>query len=162
MPVISYFHLSFTVSDLEQSIAFYRDVIGLRLVHRMIHDQAYTSAQIGYANAYLKVALFTVPGMHQSPSGHVLELIEYVNPRGEPMEPATNRPGAAHLALQVDDLHAEFDRLRGLGVRFKSDQPVKITAGRHTGGWTCYALDPDNITLELVQLPQNFQPDDLP
>jgi lactoylglutathione lyase len=164
MPIISYFHLSFTVSDIERSVEFYRDVMGFKLVHRMIHDQAYTSSQIGFANAYLKVALFTIPNMPQgqAPSGHLLELIEYVNPRGEPIEMATNRPGVAHLALQVDDIHAEFARLKALGVRSKSEVPVQVTHGRHTGGWTCYMLDPDNITLELVQLPVPFTPVDLP
>lgn len=162
MPILSYFHLSFTVSDIERSVAFYRDVMRFRLVHRMVHDQAYTSSQIGFANALLKVALFTIPGMPQAPSGHLLELIEYVNPRGEPIEMATNRPGVAHLALQVDDIHAEFERLKALGVRSRSTAPVQVTHGRHTGGWTCYMLDPDNITLELVQLPVPFTPDDLP
>ena len=161
MPFTSYFHFSFTVSDIERSIAFYRDLIGLKLVHRMVHDQAYTSSQIGFSNAYLKVALFTIEGMQQSPSGHFLELIEYVRPRGEPIDTATNRPGVAHLALQVEDIQAEFARLKAAGVRFKSDAPINITHGRHTGGWTCYFLDPDDITLEMVQLPDNFQPDDL-
>ena len=102
MALVSYFHFSFTVADLERSIAFYRDLLGLRLVHRMVHDQKYTSSQIGFADALLKVALFNIAGMPQgsSPSGHLLELIEYANPRGEPLDVATNRPGAAHLALQ--------------------------------------------------------------
>jgi catechol 2,3-dioxygenase-like lactoylglutathione lyase family enzyme len=164
MPFLSYFHFSFTVSDIEQSVDFYGNKLGLKLVHRMVHDQAYTSTQIGFANALLKVALFTLPAMPQgqSPSGHFLELIEYANPRGEPTDTSTNRPGAAHLALQVEDIHAEFERLKSLGVRMKSSEPVKITHGRHTGGWTCYMLDPDNITLEMVQLPVPFEPDDLP
>jgi hypothetical protein len=29
---------------------------------------------------------------------------------------------------------------------------VSITAGPNAGGWTVYFLDPDNITLEMVQL----------
>lgn len=163
MALISYFHFSFTVSDLERSIAFYRDLLGLRLVHRMVHDQKYTSSQIGFADALLKVALFNVADMPQgsSPSGHVLELIEYVNPRGEPLNAATNRPGAAHLALQVDDLEAEFARLKAAGVQFRSEAPVPITHGRHSGGLTCYLLDPDGITLELIELPLPFTPQDL-
>jgi catechol 2,3-dioxygenase-like lactoylglutathione lyase family enzyme len=55
----------------------------------------------------------------------------------------------------VDDLPAEYERLKKLGVRFKSE-PVQITAGRHTGGYTIYFLDPDNITLEMVQPPVQF------
>ena len=163
MAPISYFHFSFTVSDLERSIAFYRDLLGLKLVHRMVHDQKYTSSQIGFKDALLKVALFNVADMPQgsSPSGHVLELIEYVNPRGEPLDAATNRPGAAHLALQVDDLAAEFARLKAAGVQFRSEAPVPITHGRHSGGLTCYLLDPDGITLELIELPVPFTPQDL-
>lgn len=163
MALVSYFHFSFTVSDIERSIAFYRDLLGLKLVHRMVHDQKYTSSQIGFADALLKVALLNVDGMPQgpSPSGHVLELIEYVNPRGEPLDAATNRPGAAHLALQVDDLAAEFARLQAAGVQFRSEAPVRVTHGRHSGGLTCYLLDPDGITLELLELPQPFTPQDL-
>jgi catechol 2,3-dioxygenase-like lactoylglutathione lyase family enzyme len=93
MPIISYFHLSFTVSDIERSVEFYRDVMGFKLVHRMIHDQAYTSSQIGFANAYLKVALFTIPNMPQgqAPSGHLLELIGDQPPRRGPPRAASRR-----------------------------------------------------------------------
>jgi catechol 2,3-dioxygenase-like lactoylglutathione lyase family enzyme len=80
----------------------------------------------------------------------MLELIEYVNPRGEPTDTTTNRPGSAHLAFQVDDLWAEYNRMKALGVRFKSE-PVRIAAGPNEGGWTIYFLDPDDITLEMVQ-----------
>lgn len=148
--LVSCFHFSFTVSDLERSVEFYRDVLGMKLVHRMVHDQPYTSKQVAFPEAHLKVALFTIGSMTQPPSGHILELIEYVNPRGLPTDTATNRPGSAHMAFQVDDLRAEYERMKALGVRFKSE-PVRITAGRNEGGWTVYLLDPDNITLEMVQ-----------
>ncbi len=148
--LVNYFHFGFTVSNLDRSVAFYRDILGMKLVHTMIHDQPYTSVQIGYQNALLKVALLTIDGILQSRSGHLLELIEYVNPHGVPTDTTTNRPGAAHLAFQVDDLRAQYERMKALGVRFKSE-PVKITAGFNEGGWTIYFLDPDNITLEMVQ-----------
>ena len=148
--LVSYFHFSFTVSNLDQSITFYRDVLGMKLVRTFIHDQPYTSVQVGFKDAYLKVATFTVEGMPVPRSGHLLELIEYVNPRGEPTDTTTNRPGSAHLAFQVDDLNMEYNRMKALGVRFKSE-PVKIAAGPNEGGWTIYFLDPDNITLEMVQ-----------
>ncbi|MBZ0288839.1 MAG: VOC family protein, partial [Anaerolineae bacterium] len=126
MALINVFHFSFTVADIERSVEFYRDVLGLKLVHRMIHDQPYTSTQVAFPDALLKVALFTLDGFPETRAGHFLELIEYANPRGEPTDTATNRPGAAHLAFQVDDLRAEYARMKALGVRFKSE-PVYIT-----------------------------------
>lgn len=150
MTLINYFHFSFTVSNLERSIAFYRDILGMKLVDQSVHDQPYTSVQVGFKDAHLKVARLTIAGIPESRSGHLLELLEYVNPRGEPTDTTTNRPGAAHLAFEVDDLRAEYNRMKALGVRFKSE-PVKIMAGRNEGGWTIYFLDPDNITLEMVE-----------
>ncbi len=148
--IVNYFHFSFTVSNLERSIEFYRDIVGMKLVRTHIHDQPYTSVQVGFPDAYLKAAQLTIEGIAPTRSGHLLELIEYVNPRGEPTDTTTNRPGSAHLAFQVDDLLAEYNRMKALGVRFKSE-PVSITAGPNAGGWTIYFLDPDNITLEMVQ-----------
>jgi catechol 2,3-dioxygenase-like lactoylglutathione lyase family enzyme len=148
--LVNYFHFSFTVSNLERSIEFYRDILGMKLVGAQVHDQPYTSVQVGFPNAVLKAARLTIEGIPEARSGHLLELIEYVNPRGEPTDTTTNRPGSAHLAFQVDDLPAEYRRLKALGVRFKSE-PVAITAGPNQGGWTVYFLDPDNITLEMIQ-----------
>lgn len=148
--LVNYFHFSFTVSNLERSIEFYRDIVGMKLVKTAVHDQPYTSIQIGFQDAYLKVAQLTIEGIPAARSGHLLELIEYVNPRGQPTDTTTNRPGSAHLAFQVDDLQAEYQRMKALGVRFRSE-PVRITAGPNEGGWTVYFLDPDHITLEMVQ-----------
>ena len=52
----------------------------------------------------------------------------------------------------MDDIFAEYERMKALGVRFRSE-PVAIEAGRNKGGYTCYFLDPDDITLEIIQPP---------
>jgi catechol 2,3-dioxygenase-like lactoylglutathione lyase family enzyme len=138
------------VSNLERSIDFYCNLVGMKLIGTQVHDQPYTSVQVGFPNTVLKAARLTIEGIAPVRSGHLLELIEYVNPRGEPTDTTTNRPGAAHLAFQVDDLPAAYQRMKSQGVRFKSE-PVKIMAGPNEGGWTIYFLDPDDITLEMVQ-----------
>jgi catechol 2,3-dioxygenase-like lactoylglutathione lyase family enzyme len=147
------FHLSFTVDDLERSKDFYGRVLGLELVTEARHDQPYTSRQIGFEGADLKMVQFRIAGVEPQSSTHVLELIEYVHPKGVRIDSATNNTGTAHLAFVVDDIHAEFARLSDAGVRFRSDGPVAIEAGPNRGGWTCYFLDPDGITLELIQRP---------
>ncbi|MBC7814241.1 MAG: VOC family protein, partial [Burkholderiales bacterium] len=111
MPLVNYFHFSFTVSNIERSIAFYRDVIGMSLVKTAVHDQPYTSVQVGFPDAHLKMAQLTIDGIAPTRSGHVLELVEHVHPRGEATDTTTTRPGTAHLAFQVADLHAEYERM---------------------------------------------------
>ena len=143
-------HLGLTVADIERSIAFYRDTLGMTLHRRRPHvDNDYVALQTGYPNVVLNVASFKIsPDSQQS-----LEVMQYMNHTGQPAETQTNRPGNSHLCLTVDDLRACHAELKSKGVRFNSD-PVTITAGPNEGGLVAYFYDPDGYTLELFQLPK--------
>ncbi len=58
--------------------------------------------------------------------------------------------GNGHLGFTVDDIWAAYRKLSASGVRFKSE-PVSITQGPNKGGWAVYFVDPDGITLEMIQ-----------
>jgi catechol 2,3-dioxygenase-like lactoylglutathione lyase family enzyme len=149
---IAPWHFSFTVSDLERSVHFYCDILGLELVHRQEQANPYTRQLVGYPDAHLRVAQLRIRGAPTTRSGHLIELVEYVAPRGQKVDTRTFNPGTAHLAFEVDDIQAEYQRLVVQGVRFRSE-PVIIEAGINRGGYTVYFLDPDDITLELLQPP---------
>ena len=139
-------HLGLTVADIERSIRFYRDLLGLRLMARRQADAAYVGEQTGYPGLRLEVASFlTTPESDQ-----LLQLAQYITHAGEPADQASNRPGNTHLCLQVDDIHAAYRDLSSQGVRFKTE-PVVITAGPHQGGFGAYLFDPDGYTIELHQ-----------
>jgi catechol 2,3-dioxygenase-like lactoylglutathione lyase family enzyme len=150
--LVDTWHFSFTVSDIEQSVRFYRDILGLELVHRQEQANEYTRKFVGYPDAHLLVAQFRIPGVPAGRSGHLLELVQYVAPVGKRVDTRTKNPGSAHLAFQVDDIRGEYQRMREKGVRFRTE-PVAIEAGINKGGYTCYFLDPDDITLEIIQAP---------
>lgn len=152
MTIRSVWHTGFTVSDIERSIAFYEGAVGLRLRHRQEQRNAYTATFVGYPDAHLKVAQFELPAGTDAVSGHVLELCEYVAPRGATIAPGTNAVGSGHLALETDDLDGTLERVRAAGGAAVSE-PVDITAGINAGGRTVYVRDPDGITIELVQAP---------
>ena len=150
------FHFSFTVSDIEQSVEFYRDTMEFALVRTQEQSNEYTEKLVGYEQAHLKAALIAIPGTARGKiSNHDLELIEYVNPRGERGDPGTHHPGAAHLAFAVDDIYERYEKLRDKGVEFVSP-PNPITSGMNEGGATCYLRDPDTITLEMFQPSQKI------
>jgi catechol 2,3-dioxygenase-like lactoylglutathione lyase family enzyme len=149
--IIGHFHTAFTVSDIERSIKFYTELLGFELVHQQRQSNEYTRKFVGYPDADLYAAMLAVPGLDHGRSKHLVELNQYVAPVGEKLDVQTCNTGAAHLALIVDDIHSTYEFLSSHGVRFKSE-PVAITAGRNAGGFTCYFLDPDGITLEILQL----------
>ena len=74
-----------------------------------------------------------------------------MSPPGAKLDPRTNNVGSAHLALIVDDLRAMHRELKGRGFRFKGE-PIEIPAGPNKGNWMVYLLDPDDFTLELIQI----------
>lgn len=140
-------HLGLTVADIERSIAFYRDLLGMTLHRRRPQvDDEYVALQTGYPGVVLNVASFKV----SADSPQSLEVVQYMNQSGPPAEAETNRPGSSHLCLTVHNLRACYADLKTKGVRFKSE-PVTITAGPNAGGLVVYFFDPDGYTLELFQ-----------
>jgi catechol 2,3-dioxygenase-like lactoylglutathione lyase family enzyme len=150
--MIGVWHFSFTVSDIERSVRFYRDVLGFELIHQQEQANEYTGRLVGYPGAHLRIAQFAVPGEPRGRSTHDLELVEYVAPRGTRGSIEICNPGAAHLAFAVEAIHASYERLLAAGVHFFSP-PNLITAGVNAGGFTCYFHDPDQIVLEMLQPP---------
>ena len=140
-------HLGLTVSDIERSIEFYRDVLGMEVVGRRPSVKTdYVAQQTGYPDVELNVASFRISAASQQ----TLEVVQYMSHAGEPSQPATNQPGTSHLCLLIDDLRAGYEDLTARGVRFKSE-PVTITAGPNKGGLVVYFYDPDGYTIELFQ-----------
>lgn len=146
MPIVGANHTSYTVRDLERSIAFYRDMLGLELVHQREEITLdYWRAVVGFPDAVARDAFFRIPG-----SDHHLELIQYRHPPGTPQTLTPNNPGSSHICYYVDDLQAEYQRLQAAGCDFIS-APVYLDQGPNAGGWALYMRDPDGIVIELFQ-----------
>jgi len=150
--ILAQAHISFTVSDIERSKRFYGDLLGLPLAYEMVHNHPYTATQVGYPDAHLLAAGFRL-GRRDDETAAILELLEYVHPKGRPVDMATANPGIGHLAFYVDDIWQEYERLYAAGITFRSE-PVRVEAGVNIGVCTVYLRDPDDVTLELVQRPE--------
>ena len=140
-------HLGMTVADIEQSVVFYGDLLGMELIgRRACVDASYVASQTGYEGVQLSVASFRV----NQNSKQSLEIVQYLNHVGKPSNTATNCAGNTHLCIVVDDLNAAYRDLQSRGVEFKS-KPVPITAGPNQGGVVVYFFDPDGYVLEMFQ-----------
>jgi catechol 2,3-dioxygenase-like lactoylglutathione lyase family enzyme len=147
MQVGPVYHTGFTVSDIERSIVFYRDVLGLKLLKRQTGTAPYLATVTGFAGVRLEAAF-----LQPVAGGSVLELLQYVSHPASATDRATNRPGNAHLCFRIDDLRSACAELKRRGVTLISE-PTEITAGAHAGGWAVYLRDPDGFTVELYQSP---------
>ena len=135
-------HVGLSVSSLERSIAFYRDLLGFELV-RIIECPA--EGNLGRVAA--------LPGacarLAQLALGdETLELAEYEHPEGRPVAPDHTLAdiGFSHICLASDDIAADYVRLLDRGVRFYTD-PIEYRPGVHMA----YFYGPDGETCELRQ-----------
>jgi catechol 2,3-dioxygenase-like lactoylglutathione lyase family enzyme len=150
MAVVGAHHTSYTVSDLDRTVPFYRDLLGFEVVlERPEIVLEYWRAVVGFPDAVARDAILKIPG-----TNHLLELIEYKHPRGVAQNVTPNNPGSSHVCYLVDDLQAMYPRLIEAGVEFISKGPIYLDQGPNKGGWSLYMKDPDGIAIELFQKAQ--------
>jgi len=120
-------HTMIRVGDLDRSIAFYRDFLGMRLLRRQDYPEGkFTLAFMGYGD---------------ESSNTVLELTLNWGVTSYEMGTAYG-----HIAIAVDDVYAACEKIKQLGGK------VLREAGPMSGGTTVLAFieDPDGYRIELL------------
>ena len=141
-------HTGFTVSDLDRSVAFYRDLLGCAVIATQEKEGGYLAAIVGYPDAHVRMAHLRVPD-----GEHVIELFEYVSPTGARADVQPRNVGASHLCFIVTDLQAVYQDLLEQGVTSFVSRPIEVDTGINRGGFGIYLRDPDGITVEIFQPP---------
>jgi lactoylglutathione lyase len=120
-------HTMIRVGDLERSIAFYTDVLGMRLLRRKDYpDGRFTNVFVGYQD---------------EEHGAALELTH--NWDTDAYDLGT---GYGHIALAVDDVYAACERIRERGGRITREPgPMK-----HGTTLLAFVEDPDGYKIELL------------
>jgi lactoylglutathione lyase len=122
-------HTMLRVGDLERSLAFYCDVLGMELLRRTDYPSGrFTLAFVGYGPE----ATHTVVELTHNWDTERYDL----------------GAGFGHLALGVEDLYATCETLRDRGARIvREPGPMK-----HGGSHIAFIEDPDGYRIELIQL----------
>ncbi|HWC58833.1 MAG TPA: VOC family protein [Verrucomicrobiae bacterium] len=121
-------HTRYRVNDLEKTVKFYKDVLGLEEIRR-------NKSPRGSELVFLKT-----PGSE--------ELIEITYFPGS--GPVQVQPDLTHLAFEIENLEAFGKHLASLGLKF-SDGPTKSSSGS-----TFAFIDaPEGYEIELIEMPKS-------
>ena len=127
-------HAMFCVSDLDRSVAFYTERLGMRLVERREHKKnQFSQAYLGYG---------------EDAGAMQLELV-FNWTRDEPY---VRGDAFGHIAIQVNGIAALCDRLAAAGVAM----PRPPRAQRHGESIVAFVEDPDGYRIELIQPPPSL------
>lgn len=118
-------HVGVMVTDMERSIAFYTDILGLKLSRRLLMDSGTELAFLSYSDA---------PGVE-------IELISE-----QPHDYVFNGK-VNHLTFTVSEIERETERLREHGVQLLDEAPFEALGGARI----LFFLGPDGEKLEMFQ-----------
>jgi methylmalonyl-CoA/ethylmalonyl-CoA epimerase len=130
-------HVGIAVPDLDEAIAFYRDVLGLVLVHEETNEEQ------GVREAMMAAG-------DRGPAATRVQLLAPLTPDSTI---ATfidrNGPGLQQVAYRVEDVEAVAQQLRDRGLRLLYDAPRRGTAGSRVN--FVHPKDAGGVLVELVQ-----------
>jgi glyoxylase I family protein len=143
MAIERFSHVGICVSDLDRSLAFYRDGLGFREVGRLdVSGEA--------AETLLAIHDVDLRAVYLERDGTRIELLHYVAPghRGTGEPRPMNALGLTHLSLRVADLDAAIAALEARGGRVLKATRV---VNEELGSACVFVTDPDGTRVELLE-----------
>lgn len=132
-------YVALVVSDLERAAAFYRDVLGMTEVKRVVvsDDKA---ARSGSADKGFEFWTFTLGPL-------ALKLVKVATEPQSTVGGVDSHTGVRYLSFVVEDIDATCEELEAKGVSFLS--PVLDAEAEHDIDRLVFFRDPDGNLLEL-------------
>jgi methylmalonyl-CoA/ethylmalonyl-CoA epimerase len=127
-------HVGIAVADLDEGIAFYRDVFGMRLAHQEVNEeQGIREAMMAVGDSGSHVQLLAP----LSPESTIAKFLDRAG------------PGVQQVAYRVDDIDAVSITLRGRGLRLLYDVPRRGTGNSRVN--FIHPKDAGGVLVELVE-----------
>ena len=144
--ILSADHTGITVSNLERSLAFWRDVLGFELSHTA-HQKGELAQEItGVEGAEIKLAVLKMPGRHRDRSCGAAFPADRKRANLRPCD-----VGSVHVALLVESLDAVLAQIAASGWE-AAGKPQTLKTGPNAGKRVVYVRDPEGTTIEFMQV----------
>ena len=144
--------VNMTVSDMEQSVRFYTQVLDFEKQS----DQELAGSEFEHLEGVFPLRMRVV---RLRLGDEAIELTEYLAPRGRPALPQShsNDRSFQHIAIIVSDMDRAYAALRAGHVRHLSSGPQRLPDWNKAaaGIRAFYFADPDGNPLEVLQFPRD-------
>ncbi|MHC5860819.1 VOC family protein [Nostoc sp.] len=141
-------HSAMTISNTEQSLHFYRDLLGMQIDSRSLNWRATQSRLDNLPGAEVKIT-----ALRPVQNGMGIELLDYIVPgKGRPIPSDWKSCDIAHMQIQlvVNNLEQLVDKLRCNGVQFVLSRIVQFADSTSPYRQGCLVKDPDGHAILLI------------
>lgn len=139
--IVGLHHVAIGVDDFDKALKFYTEALGFEIVQQSEFDNdALANQAIGLDAVKAKMAMLKT-------SNAFVELWQYSNPAPQDLRSRPCDYGYPHLALEVDDIQMEYDRLMTHGMEFFGEV---VHFGNDASA--IYGRDPCGNIIELYEI----------
>jgi catechol 2,3-dioxygenase-like lactoylglutathione lyase family enzyme len=142
--------VSIVVSDLDRSVAFFRDVLTFEPASEVEVSGGDVERLFGVFGARVRVARMTL-------GDEAIDLLQFLAPEGRavPADSRSNDRWFQHIAIVVSDMDRAYATLRRHRVRHASAGPQRLPDWNAAAGGiqAFYFKDPDGHALEILSFP---------
>ncbi len=134
-------HIGIVVNDLEKTLYFYRDILGLKIRREMVEAGKYIDNLSNLKGVKVKTIKMSAD------DGNLIELLYYESHPRKPINRDICDRGYSHISFTVKSLDYEYKRLREKEVKFNC-APQISPDGRAK---VVFCRDPEGNLIELVE-----------
>lgn len=143
------YHVGLTVSDLDKSISFYRDILGLEFQGEILMEGEETDKLFNKENCRARIAYLNGSKNIETPP---IELIQFVDTEIKKVESDFFTTSISEVCFYTDDIDSVYENLLKNNVEcFSEPQYFDFTSGGFGRSKAFYFKDPDGIILEMMQ-----------
>lgn len=137
-------HSGITVTNMEKSLIFYRDLLGLIVERNMNESGNHIDKMLSMKD--VKVNTVKMSAKDKGPT--MIELLEFKSHPCESNHSNISKIGSSHVAFTVDDLDKTYEKFIAADVKFNA--PPQNSPDGYAKVTFCH--DPDDTLIELVQV----------
>lgn len=143
------YHVGLTVTDMDRSVKFYRDILGLKYQGEILMEGKETELMFRKPDCMARVAYLNgAKDMNMPP----VELIQFIGTEIEHNSPELFRTSISELCFYAEDADKAYRYLLEQGVECMSEpQEFDFRANGFGRSRAFYFKDPDGIILEIMQ-----------
>jgi catechol 2,3-dioxygenase-like lactoylglutathione lyase family enzyme len=136
-------HTGIVVTDMERSLKFYRDLLGMKTAIDFTEESEYIDKVLALKGVRLRMVKLTAE------AGGMIELLYYSShPGRRNKDNKICEIGPTHVAFTVDDVEKIYSEWSANGVKFNSRPQVSSDGNAKV----VFCQDPDGTYLEIVEM----------